>query len=321
MGYKPTDYIWQDGALKPWAEAQVHVLAHGLHYGSGVFEGLRAYETAAGPVIFRNLDHAKRLHESARIYDMPVPYGPEAIARACREVVAANGLTSAYVRPIAYRNHGTFSLTPTNDAPMSVAIAAIEWGAYLGESAKRDGIDVCVSSWRRPSPDAFPIISKACGHYLNAQLIAEEAKRNGFHEGIALDHKGYLSEGSSENLFLVRRGVLYTTPLSASILDGITRDSVVKLAKKAGIEFREVAMPREALLTAEEIFLTGTAAEITPVRSVDRRRVGDGRPGPVTRAMQEAFFGLFDGSTPDEFGWLDPVTPATDEAEATTASA
>lgn len=307
MGYRETEYIWQDGQMKPWREATVHVLAHGLHYGSGVFEGLRAYETPGGTAIFRTLDHAKRLFESARLYDMPVPFDAKTIAMACRDVVTANGLSSAYIRPVAYRREGSFSLTPGADAPLSVAVAAIEWAAYLGDGAKRDGIDVCVSSWRRPSPDAAPLIAKACGHYLNAQLIAEEAKRNGFHEGIALDHKGYLSEGSSENLFLVRRGVLYTTPLSASILDGITRNTVITLARDAGIEVVETGMPREALLTAEEVFLTGTACEITPVRSVDRKRVADGKPGPITRAMQAAFFGLFSGETEDRWGWLDPV--------------
>ncbi|MEZ6317829.1 MAG: branched-chain amino acid transaminase [Phycisphaerales bacterium] len=316
MGFKPTSVIWKNGQWVGWHDATVHVLAHGLHYGSSVFEGVRAYATPQGPAIFRNAEHVRRLFESARIYGMPIDHTPGEIEQACREVVSRNGLTSAYIRPIVYRSAGTFSLAPGDDAPVEVAIAAIEWGEYLGDGAINNGIDVCVSSWRRLSTSAAPVMSKAGGHYLNAQLIAGEAKRNGYAEGIALDVHGNLSEGSGENVFVVRNGSLYTPPLSSSVLDGITRDTVIQLAAEVGIPVREQSLPREMLYTADEIFLTGTAAEITPVRSVDRTPVADGTPGPITRRMQEIFFGLFKGATHDRWGWLDFVSPSASAAGA-----
>lgn len=305
MGFTPTPYIWRDGAWVGWADATVHVLAHGLHYGTSVFEGLRAYRTPRGPAVFRNREHARRFTESARMYGIGIPFGVQEIERACREVVSRNGLASAYIRPVAYRADGTFSLTPGDDAPVQVAVAAVEWGEYLGNGAIKNGIDVCVSSWRRLSASASPVMAKAGGHYLNAQLIAGEAKRNGYAEGIALDGQGNISEGSSENIFVVRDGEIVTPPLSSSVLGGITRDTVFTLARHAGIPVREQTIPRELLYAADEVFLTGTAAEITPVRSVDRLPVGAGEPGPVTRELQRLFFGLFDGSTEDSWGWLD----------------
>jgi len=309
MGYKPTDVIWKNGEWVAWEDATVHVMAHALHYGSSVFEGVRAYNTHRGPAVFRNADHAGRLIDSARMYAMDLGVTRADIERLCREVVTRNGLGSAYIRPVAYRAEGTFSLTPGDDAPVEFSVGAIEWGEYLGDGALTEGIDVCCSSWRRLPTSAAPVMSKAGGHYLNAQLIAGEAKRNGYAEGLALDGNGNLSEGSSENIFVVHRGVVHTPPLSASVLAGITRDTVMTLALEAGLTVREHSIPRELLYCADEIFLTGTAAEITPVRSVDRTPVGDGTPGAVTKRLQGLFFGLFDGTTPDKWGWLDFTEP------------
>ena len=308
MAIHPTEYIWHNGSFVQWHEATTHVLAHGLHYGSSVFEGIRAYETPdGGAAAFRLKGHIQRLFESAKIYQIEIPFPVERIERPCLEVVALNGLRAAYIRPIAFRGFGTFSLCPNGQTPIEVAIAAIEWGAYLGSSALRDGVDVCISSWTRLAPNTVPVLAKAGGHYLSSQLIASEAARHGYAEGIALDGSGCLSEGSSENLFVVRDGVIYTTPMAASILEGITRDTVLTLAKEQGMTVREQALPREILYVADEVFFTGTAAEITPVRSVDRIQVGDGRPGEITRRLQQAFFGLFDGTTPDRWGWLEPI--------------
>lgn len=307
MGFVPTQVIWQAGEYKPWHDATVHVMAHGLHYGSAVFEGVRAYETREGPVVFRNRDHVRRLFASAALYGIAVPHEPDEIEDVCRQVVVRNGLKSAYIRPIVYRTAGTFGLVAGDDSPAEVAVAAIEWGRYLGEEGIKHGIDACVSSWRRLSSDAVPAAAKAAGHYLNAQLIAGEAKRHGYAEGIALDARGLLAEGAGENLFVVRGSRLFTTPLDASILSGITRDTALTLAAHLGIDAGERHMTRDFLCTADEVFLTGTAAEITPVRSIDRMPIGTGSPGPVTRSVQSAFFGLFSGETEDRWGWLDRV--------------
>ncbi len=316
MGYTPTALIWKNGEWLDWRNATVHVLSHALHYGSSVFEGVRAYDTPHGPVVFRNADHIDRMYDSARMYGMDIPFAKDDICRICREVVSRNGLRSAYIRPFAYRVEGTFSLTPGADAPVEVSVAAIEWGEYLGSGAINDGIDVCLSSWRRLPGSAAPVLSKAGGHYLNAQLIAGEAQRNGYAEGIALDPLGNLSEGSSENIFVVHRGRIYTPPLSCSVLGGITRDTVIELARDSSLDIKEQPLPREMLHVADEIFLTGTAAEITPVRSVDRIPVGQGRPGEVTRHLQAKFFGLFSGETSDRWAWLDPVMPTTEHETA-----
>ena len=307
MGITPTELIWHNGQFVPWHEAKVHVLAHGLHYGSSVFEGVRSYETPRGPAVFRLTDHLRRLFDSARIYRMTIPYTLEHLVEACKQTISRNRLGASYLRPVVYRGFGTFSLAPGNATPIEVAIAAIRWGAYLGQEALEKGVDVCVSSWIRPPSAAFPVLAKAGGHYLNAQLIASEAARHGYVEGIALDSNGTLSEGSSENLFLVKNGTVYTPPLAASILGGITRDTVLTLARAANIPIVEQAMPREMLYIADEVFFTGTAAEITPVRSVDGLLIGQGKAGPVTTSLQSAFFGLFSGQTDDRWGWLELV--------------
>lgn len=299
--------IWSNGEIKPWRDATVHVMAHAIHYGSSVFEGIRCYATPRGPAIFRLEDHIDRLYQSARIYRMPVPYAPSELMRACKEVVSANNLRQAYLRPVILRGMCGFGVSAPADAPMEVAIAAVEWGAYLGEEGLKAGVDACVSSWNRAAPNTTPTLAKAGGNYLNSQLIAGEARRQGYAEGIALAPDGTLSEGAGENLFVVRKGVLYTPPAASSILVGITRDTVFQLAADLGLKVVEQTLPRELLYVADEVFLTGTAAEITPVRSVDGMAVGNGARGPITAALQERFFGLFDGRTPDQYGWLDYV--------------
>lgn len=299
-------HIWHNGKLKPWAEATTHVMAHALHYGSSVFEGIRSYPTPRGVAIFRLADHLKRLFNSAKIYDMPMPYDPATLAAACREVVRINSLQRAYIRPVAFRGAGK-GLSLSAETPTDVAVGAWELGGYLGADVIEQGIDACVSSWQRFAPNTIPAGAKAGGNYLSGQLIAREARRLGFGEGIALASSGLLSEGAGENLFLVFDGALHTTPVSAAILNGITRHSLMMLARDAGIEVLERELPREYLYLADEVFMCGTAAEITPIRSVDGKPVGDGRPGPVTRGIQELFFGLFEGRTPDKYGWLEPV--------------
>jgi branched-chain amino acid aminotransferase len=302
------NFIWFNGKLVGWEDATVHVMAHALHYGSSVFEGLRAYETPRGTAIFRLRDHTRRLLASARIYRMEVAYDVEELDTACKAVVEANGLRSAYIRPLIYRGVSGLSLAP--DGPTEVAVAAFPWGTYLGEGALEQGVDVCVSTWNRPAPNTFPMSAKAGGNYLSGQLMALEAKHNGYAEAIALDSAQFVSEGSGENIFLVKDGVITTPPAWSAILPGLTRDTVMTLAKDLGYEVRQEVIPRESLYLADEIFLTGTAAEVTPVRSVDRIAVGNGRRGPVTARLQEAFFGLFDGTTADRHGWLDRLDDA-----------
>jgi branched-chain amino acid aminotransferase len=303
MTQRYPDFIWHNGQVKPWQEATVHVMAHGLHYGSSVFEGIRSYETPNGSKIFRLTDHLKRLYSSARIYDMAIPYSLEQLAAASREVIAANKFSKAYLRPIAYRGLGGFGLSA--DTPVDVSVATWEMGAYLGAGVLEAGIDACVSSWQRMAPNTIPTGAKAGGNYLSGQLIAREARRLGFGEGIALASTGLLSEGAGENIFLVFDGALHTTPVSAALLNGITRDTIIKLARAAGVTVIERDMPREYLYLCDELFMCGTAAEITPIRSVDGRAVGTGKPGPVTKQMQDLFFGLFSGATKDVHGWLE----------------
>ncbi|WP_049620676.1 branched-chain amino acid transaminase [Frateuria defendens] len=304
-----TPFLWHNGRIKPWAEATVHVSAHALHYGSSVFEGERVYATPRGPAYFRLAEHTRRLFESAKVYEIAIPYTEAEINAACLEVIRANKMASAYVRPIVFRGAGGLGVLAKEGSPVDVTIMALEWGAYLGEAAER-GADVCVSSWNRAAPNTFPSWAKAGGNYLSSQLIGQEARRGGYDEGIALGYNGLLSEGAGENLFLVKRGKLLTPTSSAGILAGITRDTVIELAHDLGLPVEERDLPREALYTADEVFMTGTAAEITPVRSVDRKSVGNGQPGPITRALREAFFGLFDGRTRDRWGWLTPVSTA-----------
>jgi branched-chain amino acid aminotransferase len=305
MSRQYPDRIWHNGAIKPWAEATVHVMAHALHYGSSVFEGIRSYDTPNGPVIFRLTEHNRRLFHSAKIHDIAIPYTLEQINAACREVLAANGYRQAYLRPVAFRGLGGFGLSA--DTPTDVAVATWQMGAYLGADVLEAGIDACVSSWQRFAPNTIPAGAKAGGNYLSGQLVAREARRLGFGEGIALASTGLLSEGAGENLFLVFDGALHTTPVSAALLNGITRNTLITLARANGIEVVERDIPREYLYLCDELFMCGTAAEITPIRSVDGKAVGAGKPGPVTRRMQELFFGLFDGRTEDRWGWLEPA--------------
>lgn len=307
MAIKTTEWIWHNGKLVPWQNATVHVLSHALHYGSSVFEGLRAYATPAGTQIFRLQAHTRRLLDSAKIHRIEIPWSGAEINAACKEVVVRNGLKSAYIRPLAYRGFGEVGVVPKPGHPVELAVAAWEWGAYLGPEALEKGVDVCVSSWQRVAPNTIPALAKAGGNYLSSTLVGFEARDRGFAEGIALAADGTVSEGAGENLFLVRDGVLITPPAAASILLGITRDSVIVLARDLGIEVREQVLPREMMYIADEIFLTGTAAEITPVRSVDRLTVGAGSRGPITKALQDAFFGLFSGRTIDRWGWLEPL--------------
>jgi branched-chain amino acid aminotransferase len=299
------DWVWHNGSIKPWKDATAHVMSHALNYGSSVFEGIRSYSTPSGAVIFRLTDHLRRLYHSAKIYDMVLPYSAEELAAATREVITRNRLTASYIRPLAYRGLGGFGLSA--DTPIDVAIGAWPMGPYLGPEALENGITACVSSWQRFAPNTIPAGAKAGGNYLSGQLIAREARERGFGEGIALSSSGLLSEGAGENLFLVIDGALHTAPASASILAGITRDSLRKLARAEGIDVVERDLPREYLYLADEVFMCGTAAEVTPIRSVDGKQVGVGKAGPVTRRLQELFFGLFDGRTHDKWGWLEQV--------------
>ncbi|RLA25952.1 MAG: branched chain amino acid aminotransferase [Gammaproteobacteria bacterium] len=313
MTVNRNDWIWHNGKLVPWDQAQVHVLTHALHYGSSVFEGIRVYTTPTGSQIFRLQAHTRRLMDSAKIHRIPVPYSTDQIDAACREVVTENKLTNgAYIRPIAFRGYGDIGLAPKPDHPTDVSIAAWEWGTYLGADAIEQGVDVCISSWQRVAPNTIPALAKAGGNYLSSTLVSLEARENGFHEGIALAADGTVSEGAGENLFLVRDGVIHTPNATASILTGITRASIMTLAKDLGLEVVEQSLPREMLYIADEIFLTGTAAEVTPVRSVDRIEIGNGKRGPITKQLQDAFFGLFDGSTEDKWGWLEPLDDTKD---------
>jgi branched-chain amino acid aminotransferase len=308
MPIPATQYIWFNGKLVHWEKATVHVLAHALHYGSSVFEGIRAYETPRGVAIFRLRDHTRRLFDSAKIYRIHMPFGAEAVNDACRQVVAANALTrGAYIRPVVFKGYGEIGVSPKTDPPTDVAIAAWEWGRYLGHESEAGGVDVCISSWNRVAPNTLPALAKAAGNYLSSQLIAGEARRLGFAEGIGLSIDGNLSEGSGENLFVVKDGVLLTPALAHSVLGGLTRDTIMRLARERGIEVRECAIPRELLYIADEAFFTGTAVEVTPINSVDRLAIGTGKPGPVTESLQNAFYGLFTGKTPDKWGWLDYV--------------
>jgi branched-chain amino acid aminotransferase len=308
MPIPATQYIWFNGKLVHWEKATVHVLSHALHYGSSVFEGVRAYETPKGVAIFRLREHTQRLFDSAKIYRITMPFQAEQISAACREVIAVNNLSKgAYIRPVAFRGYGEIGVAPKVEPPIEVAVAAWEWGKYLGHESEEQGVDVCISSWQRVAPNTLPALAKAGGNYLSSQLISLEAKRLGFAEGIGLAPDGTVSEGAGENLFVVKDGVILTPGLSHSVLSGITRDTVMRLARDRGYEVRETSIPRELLYIADELFFTGTAAEVTPIRSVDRIQVGIGRRGPVTEVLQKAFFGLFNGTTQDKYNWLDYV--------------
>jgi branched-chain amino acid aminotransferase len=303
MALQTTNNIWHNGNLIPWDKAQIHVMSHVIHYGSSVFEGIRCYTQPNGAGVFRLQEHMSRLLDSAKIYRMPLPYTVDQLVSAVVDVVEANGIAPCYVRPIAFRGYGEIGVNPLK-SPVEVYIANFPWGKYVPGNA---GADVCISSWNRLAPNTMPSLAKAGANYMNSQLIRMEAEVNGYSEGIALDVNGYLSEGSGENLFLVKGGILYTTPLANSVLSGITRASVITLAKQLGIEVVEQALPREMLYIADEAFFTGTAAEVTHLRSVDRILVGDGTMGPVTGALHEEFFSIVNGLKPDRHNWLTPV--------------
>ncbi|HBY99265.1 MAG: branched-chain amino acid transaminase [Ardenticatenaceae bacterium] len=309
MPMKKSAYIWMDGQFVPWDQAQIHVMSHVLHYGSSVFEGIRAYSTPDGPAILALDPHVRRLFNSCKIYRMEVPYTVEAIRAAIVETVHRNGHESCYIRPLVYRGYDSIGVEPRTN-PVKVAIAAIEWGRYLGAEALEQGVDVGVSSWRRMAPDTFPAMAKIGGQYINSQFIAMEAHDHGYTEGIALDINGYVSEGPGENLFLVLDGTVYTPPLSGSILAGCTRTMAIQLLRDLGFLVVEQTIPREMLYIVDELFFTGTAAEITPIRSVDGQAIGTGRRGPVTEKVQNGFFDIVEGRVPDRFGWLTPVHAA-----------
>jgi branched-chain amino acid aminotransferase len=299
--------IWFNGKLRESAECTVHVASHALHYGSSVFEGIRAYETPDGTMIFRGMDHLDRLDYSARVYRIPMPYDTAELHSACRDTVRDSGLKSAYIRPIVARGNCGLGVIPKDMNIVDVAVMVSPWGAYLGEDGLRNGIRACITSWNRLAPNTMPPGVKAGGNYLSSQLIGLEARDRGFEEGIGLGSDGLLSEGAGENIFLILNGCLLTPPASSSILSGITRDTVIKLAAALGIETRETTISREQLYAADEIFMTGTAAEVTPVKQVDHIEIGEGGCGPLTRKIQDEFFGLFDGRTRDQWGWLEPV--------------
>lgn len=299
-------HIWFKGQMIPWEQANVHVMTHALHYGSSIFEGIRSYPTPNGTAIFRLGPHIRRLWDSCKIYGMEIPYTPEQISQACRDVIKDNGFTNSYLRPLVWRGEGPLGLDGKNN-PIETMVAAVEWGAYLGADGLKNGVDVMVSSWNRLAANTIPTMAKAGGNYLSSYLIKNEALRNGYNEGIALDIKGNVAEGSGMNLFVVRDGVMYTPPVTNNILPGITRDAIMTIAKDLKIEVREQEMQREVLYIADELFFAGTAAEVTPIRSVDKMLVGNGQRGEITAAVQERFFGLFDGKVDDKHGWLDYV--------------
>lgn len=305
MAIQKTEKIWHNGKLIPWDDAQIHVMSHVVNYGSSVFEGVRCYAPTAGPAIFRAQEHTQRLLDSAKIYRIDVDYTREELISAMVGLVKANGIWPCYMRPIVLRGYGEAGVNPFN-SPTEVYICNYPWGKYLGTDAEQ-GVDVCVSSWTRIAPNTLPAMAKSAANYMNSQLIKMEAIINGYVEGIALDANGYVSEGSGENVFVVRNGVLQTAPLGNSVLPGITRDSVLQIARELGIPVSEQGIPRELLYIADEAFFTGTAAEITPIRSVDKISVGKGVTGSITKAIQKEFYGIVRGEKADRFGWLTPV--------------
>ena len=303
MAFAGTGKIWMNGKLVDWADAKIHVASHVIHYGSGVFEGTRCYDTKKGPAVLRLDSHVARLLASAKIYRMDAPYTQAQLEAAILDTIRVNNFKACYIRPLMYRGYAALGVNPL-PCPVDVAIMVWEWGAYLGADALDKGVDVCISSWNRAAPNTFPAMSKTTGNYANAALIRMEAEANGYSEGIALDTFGYVSEGSGENVFVVRNGEIYTPPLAASILPGITREMIVQVATDLGYRLREEMIPREMLYIADELFFAGTAVEITPVRSVDKITVGSGRRGPITEAIQHRFLSVINGDSPDTHGWL-----------------
>jgi len=303
MAFSGTGKIWINGELVEWADAKIHIASHVIHYGSAVFEGARCYETARGSACFRLDAHMRRLMDSAKIYRMDPAYTQAQLQAAVLDTIRANQMKACYIRPLVYRGYAALGVNPF-PCPIDTAIMLWEWGTYLGERALEDGVDVKVSSWSRMAPDSFPSLAKTSANYANAQLIKMEAIVDGYAEGIALDSFGYVSEGSGQNIFVVRNGILYTPPMAAAILPGITRDSVITLARGLGYRVHEEMLPREILYIADELFFAGTAVEITPIRSVDRIVIGSGMRGPITAAIQQVFFGIINGELPDTHHWL-----------------
>jgi len=306
MSFSGTGKVWMNGALVDWKDANIHIASHVVHYGSGVFEGARCYDTKQGPACFRLDEHVRRLMESARIYRMDPPYDAGTIRGAILETIRANGFSACYIRPLIYRGYAALGVNPF-PCPVDVAILLWEWPAMFTTEALEQGVDVKVSTWTRIAPNTLPALAKSVANYANSQLIKMEALVEGYSEAIALDHNGHLSEGSGQNLFLVRDGLVFTPPTSSSVLGGITRDSVLTIARELGFEVREQVIPREMLYLADEAFFAGTAVEVTPIRSVDKIKVGAGSRGPVTEAIQERFFAIVRGEVADTHGWLTPV--------------
>jgi branched-chain amino acid aminotransferase len=306
MKIPKTDKIWCNGKFVDWDDAKIHVLSHVVSYGSAIFEGMRCYETAQGSAVFRLRDHMQRLVNSAHIYRMDVPFSLEELCQASLDLVRMNKLSACYIRPIVLRGYGDIGVDP-RACPIDVYFACWAWGKYLGEEALRQGVDVCVSSWNRSAPNTLPQMAKAAANYMNSQLIKMEARINGYAEGIALDVNGYVSEGSGENIFVVSKGTIYTPPLGNSALPGITRESVMTICRDLDIPVTEQMIPREMLYIADEVFFSGTAAEITPLRSIDRISIGSGERGPITRRIQDEFFAITTGQVHDRHGWLSPV--------------
>jgi branched-chain amino acid aminotransferase len=307
MPIQATEKIWHNGRYINWDDAKVHVLSHVISYGSGVFEGIRCYATTQGPAVFRLRDHMQRLIDSARIYRMELPYSVDELSNVACELVRVNKMAACYIKPIVLRGYGEVGVNPF-PCPIEIFMACWDWGKYLGPEALEQGVDVCVSSWQRMAPNTLPALSKAAANYMNSQLIRMEAIKNGYVEGIALDVNGLISEGSGENIFLVRDGVVYTPPLSASILGGITRRTIIQLCEDLRLPLVEQPIPREMLYISDEVFFVGTASEVTPIRSIDRYKIGDGRRGPLTKRLQDEFFAIVEGRTPDRHNWLTPVS-------------
>jgi len=306
MSYDESLKIWKNGEFIPWNEGTVHMASHALHYGSSLFEGARCYQTKTGSAIFRLKDHTRRLFRSAKIYRMDIPFTPDQINEACKEIIRVNRLDAAYVRPLVYRGYGPLGVDP-RQCPVDVAILTWEWGAYLGKEALEKGVDVCFSSWNRHAPNTMPTLAKAGGNYMNSQLIKMEALLDGYSEGIALTSEGHVSEGSGENIFVIIDDQVYTPPISSAILPGITRNSVMTLAADLGYTLIEQVLQREMLYIADEIFFTGTAAEITPIRSIDHIEIGTGKRGPVTTRIQKKLFDILTGKEKDPYGWLEYI--------------
>jgi len=306
MDTKIGEFIWKDGEYVNWADAQIHIMSHVVHYGSSVFEGIRSYKTNKGPAIFRLKDHIKRLHDSAKIYRMDIKWSVDELCDACLDTIRKNNLGACYIRPVVFRGFGPFGVNPLQN-PVLTYIATWEWGKYLGPEALEQGVDVCVSTWNRMAPNTVPALAKAGANYMNAQLIKMEAVLNGYVEGIALDTSGYVSEGSGENIFVIRNGALFTPPLSSSILPGLTRDCVLHICEDLQLSVTQRMIPREMLYVADEVFFTGTAAEITPIRSIDKIEIGSGKRGPITEKIQSEFFNIFNGERDVPEDWLTSI--------------